>query len=425
MPARPPVYPQPSRLTATAVACLLLLADAPHPAAGGETTRATTRETIRDTTPQTAAELRQRALELAYNLDYGDALALLRRAVEAAPDDPATRRTLATVLWLKLLFERGAVTVDHYMGSFARARVDLEPPPPERDAEFRRQVARARDLAEARLAKAPRDGQAQYDLGAALGLEASYMATVEGRMLAGFRAARRSFDLHERVLAQDPSRADAGLIVGMYRYIVSTLSLPMRALAYVVGFGGNRDEGIALLQRAASSGGEPGADALFALVLIYNREGRYDEALAALRKLRALYPRNRLVVLESGATALRAGHGRKALALLDEGMAMLADDHRPRVPGEAALWYLKRGGARALSGDRAGAEADLRRAVTGDAQPWVYGRARLALGQLALRRGDRAAARQQAEQAIASCQRGNDPECVNQARKLARSAHGR
>jgi hypothetical protein len=176
--------------------------------------------------------------------------------VEAGPDDVAAHRTLATVLWLKLLFERGAVTVDHYMGSFSRARVDLKPPPPDRDAEFRRHVGRARELAERRLAKTPRDVQAQYDLGVALGLEASYMATVEGRMLAGFRAARRSFDLHESVLEQDPSRADAGVIVGMYRYIVSTLSLPMRALAYIVGFGGNRDEGIALLggrRRAAGN----------------------------------------------------------------------------------------------------------------------------------------------------------------------------
>jgi tetratricopeptide (TPR) repeat protein len=374
---------------------------------------------------QPPAEVRLDALELAYNLDYDDALALLRKRVEAGPDDVAAHRTLATVLWLKLLFERGAVTVDHYMGSFSRARVDLKPPAPDRDAEFRRHVGRARELAERRLAKTPRDVQAQYDLGVALGLEASYMATVEGRMLAGFRAARRSFDLHESVLEQDPSRADAALIVGMYRYIVSTLSLPMRALAYIVGFGGNRDEGIALLRRAAASGGESRPDALFALVLIYNREGRYDEALAALRKLRTLYPRNRLVVLEAGATAVRGGHGREAVALLDEGMALLRDDDRPRVPGEQALWHLKRGGARALAGDIPGAEDDLRLATTSDAQPWVNGRARLELGQFALRRGERAVARQQAEQAVALCQRGNDPDCVNRARKLARSAHGR
>jgi tetratricopeptide (TPR) repeat protein len=383
------------------------------------------RVTTLDTTPQPPAELRIKALDLAYNLDYDEAIALLRKATATAPDDAAAHRTLGAVLWLKMVFERGAVTVDHYLGSFSRARVDAKPPPPEQEAEFRRHVSRARELAEQRLAKAPRDVQAQYDLGVALGLEASYTATVEGRMLAGFRAARRSFDLHESVLEQAPSRADAGLVVGMYRYIVSTLSLPMRVLAYVVGFGGNRDEGIALLERAAAAGGETRPDALFALALIYNREQRYDEALRALRELRTLYPRNRLVVLEAGATALRAGRGREAIAWLDEGMAMLADDPRPRVPGEMALWRLKRGTARAATGDQAAAEADLRAAAAPDAQAWVGGRARLELGQIALQRGARDAARQQAEQAVALCQRGNDMDCVNRARTLARSAHGR
>ena len=70
-------------------------------------------------------------------------------------------------------------------------------------------------------------------------------------MLAGFRAARRSYDQHEQVLALDGSRRDAGLIVGTYRYVISTLALPMRVMAYVVGFGGGRQRGIQMLEEAA------------------------------------------------------------------------------------------------------------------------------------------------------------------------------
>ena len=85
---------------------------------------------------QSAAELRLRALELAYNLDHDEAIGLLRSAIAAAPNDPAPHRTLAAVLWLNMLFQRGAVTVDHYLGSFTKARVDLKKPPPELDALF-------------------------------------------------------------------------------------------------------------------------------------------------------------------------------------------------------------------------------------------------------------------------------------------------
>ena len=42
-------------------------------------------------------------------------------------------------------------------------------------------------------------------------MQASYGATVEGKILASFRAARRAYDAHETVLELDPSRKDAGL----------------------------------------------------------------------------------------------------------------------------------------------------------------------------------------------------------------------
>jgi hypothetical protein len=73
-------------------------------------------------------------------------------------------------------------------------------------------------------------------------------------MFAGFKAARRAYDEHETVLELDPSRKDAGLIVGTYRYIVSTLSLPMRMMAYVAGFGGGRERGIQTLRETAAAG---------------------------------------------------------------------------------------------------------------------------------------------------------------------------
>ena len=373
----------------------------------------------------TNAELRLQALELAYNLDHDEAMALLRRAVANAPDDPAPHRTLAAVVWLNMLFRRGAVTVDHYLGSFTKARVDMKKPPPELDAEFKRHVARAIELARQRVAARPNDAQARYDLGSALGLEASYIATVEGRMLAGFRGARAAFDEHERVMDLDRSRRDAGLIVGTYRYIVSTLSLPMRWMAYVVGFGGGRERGVQMLEQTASVPGDAQVDAMFALILVYNRERQYDQALRVLASLRRMFPRNRLVVLEAGATALRAGRAKEADDLLTEGMAMLAKDKRIRIPGEDALWRYKRGAARAALGRLDAAAEDLRVATSADAQPWVGGRARVELGRLALKRGDRAAAAAHARQAEALCQRGNDPECVGDAQKLLRSARGR
>jgi tetratricopeptide (TPR) repeat protein len=324
-----------------------------------------------------------------------------------------------------MLFSRGAVTVDHYLGSFSRTQIELKKPPPDVDAEFKHHVAKAVELAEKRATANPGDVQAHYDLGAAVGLRASYIATVEGKMLAGFRAARRAFDEHEKVFSLDPNRKDAGVVTGTYRYVVSTLSLPVRWMAYVVGFGGGRDRGIELLQNAAGHESDSRTDAMFALVLIYNRERQYDQALKILDDLAQRFPRNRLIVLEKGATALRAGRYAQAEATLTEGLERLARETRPRMPGEEALWRYKRGAALAALGRTPAALADLQVATSSDAPGWVSGRAHIELARLSLARGDRATAAAQASQAKALCERGNDPVCVAQAKKLLRSSHGR
>ncbi len=371
-----------------------------------------------------AIDLRSEALTLAYNLDHDQAIALLRKAMVDAPQDAAPRRTLASVLWLHMLFSRGAVTVDHYLGSLTRTRVALKEPPADMAAEFKRVLAEALALARKRIADAPRDPQGHYDLGAALGLEASYIATVEGRLGAGFRAARGCFAAHERVLELDPGRNDAAMVVGTYRYLVASLPIHMRMMAYVVGFGGGKEKGIALVERAARGTGEARTDAMFALVLMYNREQRFDDAITVLQQLRAMYPRNRLVVLEQASTALRGGRAKEAEALLTEGLAQLARETRPRIPGEEHLWRYKRGAARAAL-RRPDAIDDLRVATSGGAQAWVAGRARVEMARLALQRGDKGSAATEAQQAETLCRTGNDPICVEDARRLLRNANGR
>jgi tetratricopeptide (TPR) repeat protein len=367
---------------------------------------------------QSGRELRQRASDLIYNLDHDEAIRLLRQAVAAEPNESANHRALASTIWLHILFKRGAVTVDHYLGSFTKANVDVRSPPADLDAEFKREVAKAIELAEKRVAASPRDAQAHYDLGTAVGLQASYVASVEGRLMAGFRAARRSYEASETALELDPTRKEAGLVVGTYRYLVSTLSLPMRLMAYVVGFGGGKELGLRMIEETVAAGRENRTDAEFALVLLYNRERRYNDALRVLDNLRRRYPRNRLLLLEAGGTATRGNRPADAEALLTEGMAMLARDKRTRIPGEEALWHYKRGAARVMLGRREDALADLKAALAPDAAGWVQGRTHLEMARLALKQGDRQGARREAATAIAVCEKSNDPICAEEARRI-------
>ena len=366
------------------------------------------------TDPPAVVAAIQEAFQAAYNLDHEPAIAAARRAVALGPESSRANRALASILWLNMLFKRGAVTVDHYLGNITKRQAALPKPDPAQADEFRRVVTRAIDLANARLKANPRDLQAKFDAGAAYGLQASFVASVEGSVMGAFGIARRAFNAQEEVLEKDPTRAGAGLIVGIYRYLVSTFNVGMRVVAYVAGFGGGKEKAIQLLE-AATRDAEARVDAQAALMLIYSREGRHHDVVRIARELSVEFPRNRLFVLEHGASAIRAGRGPEADEVLTRGMEMMRKDTRPRVPGEEALWLYKRGLVRLNMNRQADAAQDLQRALALGPPDWIRGRVQVELGKLADLAGKRADALAAYRAGRALCESSADTLCEKEA----------
>jgi tetratricopeptide (TPR) repeat protein len=366
--------------------------------------------------------LRLAGLAAGYNLDYPEALEAFRSAIDADPDDPAPHRLLAATLWIRALFAQGAVTVEDYLGQ-ARSSVSRTAPPPDVDKAFREHLQRAVTLAEQAVTRDPRDADAHFQLGAAHSFRASYIATVEGRGMTGFKAARRAYDEHERVLALDPKRKDAGMVVGMYRYGVSTLSWPWRLVAGIAGFGGGKDRGLRMVEEAAAFESDVQTNALFTLIVIYNRERRYDDALRVIARLQGMYSRNRLLWLERGSTALRAGRGLEARAALEEGLAVLAKDPRPRAFGEEARWRWAYGASLVLSGGTEAADRELRQSLELEGPAWLRGRAHKELGKVEDLRGRRTAAVEHYRQAVRIGQAEHDPASADEAASLMKAAY--
>jgi tetratricopeptide (TPR) repeat protein len=374
--------------------------------------------------PESAA-LRTRGYKAVYNLDYEEAVSAFQQAVAADRNDAAAYRGLAVIAWMQILFQRGALTIDDYLGR-ARPTYRLAPPPQDVAAMFHNNVTQALKISEQLAAAAPGSADAHYQIGATVGLQSSFTATVEGKLLNGFRAARRAYDAHERVLELDPARKDAGLIVGTYRYIVSTLPAPMRMMAYMAGFGGGRERGITQIEEASRFGtpeSEVGTDARFALVLIYNRERRYADALRVIDELKALHPRNRLLWLTAGGTALRGRRFQESLRELDEGFAMLKADRRKRMFGEDALWRYYRGAALTALRRLDAADRELRAGLESESRDWVKGRLHLELGKLADLMGKREDARVRYRTASDFFDRDNDNIGRTEAGRLLRTPY--
>ena len=178
-----------------------------------------------------------------------------------------------------------------------------------------------------------------------------------------------------------------------------------------------------MIEEAAAYPGDSQMDAKFALLLLYNREHRFGDALKVIRELQARFPRNRLLWLEAGATALRQKQPAEAETGLTTGIVTLARDNRPRAFGEEALWYYKRGLARVLLGNLPGAESDLHASLASKGRDWVHGRVHTELGKIADLGGNRARAVGEYRVAIALGEKDNDPDGTSEATALVNSAY--
>ena len=207
-------------------------------------------------------------------------------AIAADPGDPAPYRLKAAVTSIALLFEQGAITVDDYLGQ-ARSNLPRWTPSGARGIAFQDSLRQALTLSEQRLERPSHRCRRALPGRRRLWFVAWSTATAEGRVLGSLGAARRASHEHERVLKLHPGRKDAGLIVGIYRYAVASLPAPMRLMARLAGFGGSRERGLRLVEEAARYPSDVQSNALFTLILLYNREARYDDALNVIGKLPA------------------------------------------------------------------------------------------------------------------------------------------
>lgn len=369
-----------------------------------------------------AAALVARGLEAGYNLDHAEAFTAFEQCAAAHPIDPRCHRLTAAAAWIGILFEQGAVTVDDYLGQ-ARADVARGTPRVVLAQAFHSALRQAVTINEERLRHRASEGEAHYQVGAAYGVLASYTATVDGRVMASLGPARRAYREHQRTLELDPQRKDAGLIVGTYRYVVASLSPPMRLLARLAGFGADRALALRLVEGAAAYPSDVQPNALFTLLLMYNREARYDDALRVIGELQRRFPRNRLLWLEAGSTALRAGRPADAKAVLEEGLALLSRDPRPRAQGEEARWAYAYGASLVAVGETAAATRQLRRALSGAPRDWVQGRIHKELGKLADLAGDRRQALVEYRRADGLCRQGHDSDCASEVKPLMKTAY--
>ena len=141
----------------------------------------------------------------------------------------------------------------------------------------------------------PDRAEAWFYLGAAYGVRAQFRVYREER-LAAARDGKRIKESLEKALALDPAMHDAEFGIGMYRYYAGVAPAIFRFLRLLLLLpGGDREDGLRQLERAASRGQLVRGEAQYQIQILYLwYEKKWREALVIVRALQDRYPRNPL-----------------------------------------------------------------------------------------------------------------------------------
>jgi tetratricopeptide (TPR) repeat protein len=245
-----------------------------------------------------AAGLIQSGFDHFYNLEYTEAIADFRAAVKEDPKDPTRHNHVAQAILYREMYRAGALESELVSGNNPFQRREKMNPSAADVAEFEAALRLAMEAARERMAAQPQDAGAHYALSVAYGVRANYNFLVRKSWLDALKDATEARKASRRTLELDPQFIDAQLIEGIHEYVVGSLSWTYKMLGFLVGFRGDKQNGLRLVRLVAEKGRNNRADAQVLLAAVYRRERQPGAALPLLNDLIRQFPRNYILRLE-------------------------------------------------------------------------------------------------------------------------------
>ena len=304
-------------------------------------------------TPAPAADAVEAAIDHTRSLEYDLARTQLEAWLASHPADLRALNYLASTILQREIFER----------EMADGRLDAvksrEGPPPMPESS-RQQLfdvlARAESSANERLRQFPQDQDALYWNGITHMIRSVYQFGFAKSNTSALKEAKEARKFHVQLLAINPAYVDAMMLPGMYDYIAGSIPWYMRVLSAIIGIHGDKQRGLAAMERVAREGKWARVEARQFLAIFYYREKRYGESIALIEQVASEYPRNFVVYQHLARTYKTQGNWKKAA----ETYELMASRFHSGTPGYEKLPVAKTlylaGEAYAKAGDMAKAQ---------------------------------------------------------------------
>jgi tetratricopeptide (TPR) repeat protein len=265
-------------------------------------------------------------LDRLYRMDFAGADRIFAQIDKSYPGHPAGPFLKALVPWWNIL---------------------LDPENPGHDAELMAAMDQVVARSEHRLRRNPKDLDGLFFKTGAFAFRAR-VHTYRDRWLKAAQDGRRALSNLRELHRRQPQNDDLYFGLGLFDYLVDAVPREHRFLGVFARMfaRGDRQRGLAELERAATRGRFVQAEARFALYQVhYIFEKNPQKALENLAWLRQRYPTNALFQLEEGKVYANQGRWAESAVLLQE-VAELQVEGRSGYSGalaEKALYWLARG----------------------------------------------------------------------------------
>jgi hypothetical protein len=301
------------------------------------------------TNPLGSDPLVREAFDRFYRLDFPGEVERFERLRAAHPGDPQATAFLLEAVVMQALYRLDLLDTTFYANDgFLSGKHPTAEDPRTRDRIFAL-TDEAVQEADGRVAENPKDVDALYARAWARALKSIYVGMAEKSYVACFRLAAKAKDDDTRVLQLDPEYVDAKLVVGIYEYVVGSLSFPFRMLVGFAGITGSKAKGMEMLYDASNRGILSRVEAQTVLALFLRREAKYQQAILIIGQLKDQYPHNYLFCLEDANLRKDAGEGMGAVTAYREVLSLAA---KPGYFRSAQLELTYFGLGEALRGQR-------------------------------------------------------------------------
>jgi hypothetical protein len=229
-----------------------------------------------------------------YNLDFTGAQKYFSSWEAEHPDDPVGPVSEAAGYLFSEFNRLGVLETRFFENDESfKARSKLSPDPAVHDR-FQEALDRTQRLARARLSKDAKDRDALFAMTLASGLQADYAALIEKKNLSSLHYTKEASIWAQQLLAVCNDCSDALVATGSSKYIIGSMTAPVRWLLRMGGLPGDKQGGMVDLQNTAEHGHYLKPFARILLAIAYVRDKDTTRALELLVALRNQFPGNTL-----------------------------------------------------------------------------------------------------------------------------------